>query len=63
MNVEEVEKRFRCPFCGEMISFLIDLSVDGAQTYIEDCEVCCCAIQVSFEAAAGKLTSFRVERT
>jgi hypothetical protein len=29
-----------CPYCGELISVLIDCSVDE-QEYIEDCQVCC----------------------
>jgi len=29
-----------CPYCGELISILIDDSV-SEQCYIEDCEVCC----------------------
>jgi len=54
----EIEKRFRCPHCGERISMLLDLSEDGAQSYIEDCEVCCKPIQVTYESAAGKLILF-----
>jgi hypothetical protein len=29
-----------CPYCGERIELLIDLSVDH-QEYVEDCSVCC----------------------
>jgi hypothetical protein len=29
-----------CPYCGEVISILVDGSVE-AQQYIEDCQVCC----------------------
>ena len=29
-----------CPYCGEVISLLIDDSVPE-QCYIEDCQVCC----------------------
>ena len=32
-----------CPYCGEHIEVLIDCSA-GAQSYIEDCQVCCCPI-------------------
>ncbi len=60
--MEEIEKKFKCPFCGEKISFLLDLSVPGLQTYIEDCEVCCRAIQVSFEVIDEKLSGFRAEQ-
>ncbi len=46
---ETLEHFFNCPYCGEEISFVLDLSVTQ-QTYIEDCEVCCNPIQVSFKA-------------
>jgi hypothetical protein len=29
-----------CPYCGETIEILIDLSL-SEQEYIEDCSVCC----------------------
>lgn len=29
-----------CPYCGERIELLIDISVEE-QLYIEDCQVCC----------------------
>ena len=35
-----------CPYCGEPITLLVDLSA-GAQDYIEDCEVCCRPISVT----------------
>ena len=35
-----------CPYCGELITLLIDLSID-TQQYIEDCQVCCQPIEVS----------------
>lgn len=29
-----------CPYCGELLTLLVDDSA-GAQSYIEDCHVCC----------------------
>ena len=37
---------------------VLDLSVEGRQTYIEDCEVCCQPIEISFEAEESALVSF-----
>ena len=34
-----------CPYCGESIELLLDASA-GAQSYIEDCQVCCRPINV-----------------
>lgn len=57
----ETEKRFRCPHCRQRISMLLDLSEDGEQSYIEDCEVCCQPIQISYQAKGGELISFSSE--
>ena len=35
----------QCPYCGEWISLMLDASA-GAQSYIEDCHVCCKPIEV-----------------
>ena len=41
MNMELLQEAdIRCPYCGEVISILLDGSVDE-QEYIEDCQVCC----------------------
>jgi hypothetical protein len=41
----------QCPYCGEVISLVVDDSV-GKQRYIEDCEVCCrpIVIDADFDA-------------
>lgn len=54
----EVEKKFKCPYCFEKISMILDLSEEGSQLYIEDCEVCCKPIQINFEVRDTKLTGF-----
>ena len=56
--MEEIEKSFRCPYCLEKISMILDLSVEGTQSYIEDCEVCCSPIQITFTADNGELRGF-----
>ena len=60
--MEEIEKFFKCPYCLEKISMLLDISVDEAQSYIEDCEVCCQPIQVSFESTQCKLKGFHADK-
>jgi len=37
-----------CPYCGESIGILIDVSI-SSQQYIEDCQVCCRPITLSVE--------------
>lgn len=41
-----LEQRIHCPYCGESIDILVDGS-EPAQSYIEDCQVCCRPIQLS----------------
>ncbi|HNM49191.1 MAG TPA: CPXCG motif-containing cysteine-rich protein, partial [Candidatus Obscuribacter sp.] len=52
---------FECPYCWENISMLLDLS-GGAQSYIEDCEVCCNPIRISYDVEDEQLIDFRAEQ-
>jgi len=42
------EKESYCPYCGEIISLLIDPSIQ-LQEYVEDCQVCCSPILISIK--------------
>lgn len=52
----------QCPYCGESIDTLVDLSA-GAFRYIEDCQVCCQPIElvgeVDDDGALSELTADR----
>ncbi len=52
-----IEHRFDCPYCGESITMLLDLTV-ADQSYVEDCEVCCNPISLRFRADEGALAVF-----
>ena len=39
---------------------LLDRSSEGAQIYIEDCEVCCRPIQIQFDSASETFLATRV---
>ena len=56
----ETTAEVSCPYCGESITLLLDLSVES-QTYIEDCSVCCQPMTVSYSAEGGELADVRVE--
>ena len=56
--MDQIEHYFSCPYCFEEISMVLDLSVEGRQIYIEDCEVCCQPIEIRFEAEESALVSF-----
>ncbi|MBL7542387.1 MAG: CPXCG motif-containing cysteine-rich protein [Bdellovibrionaceae bacterium] len=61
--MEEIEKKFKCPYCLEKISMILDLSENGTQTYIEDCEVCCRPILVTFSVEGYRLIGFDRQRS
>ncbi len=49
------EKPLNCPYCGEAITILVDLSV-GNQHNIEDCFVCCRPIELHIEIDGDNIT-------
>jgi len=51
-----------CPYCGEMITLVVDLSVPE-QDYIEDCFVCCRPIHITCRADGGVFTGIEVDTT
>ena len=57
-----IEHHFQCPCCWEGISMVLDLS-EGGQSYVEDCEVCCRPLQISYGAGADGVTDFAAEPT
>ena len=52
-----MEHFFTCPYCWQSISMVLDDSVPE-QTYVEDCEVCCQPIEVSYTAEEEKIVDF-----
>ena len=56
--IETVEAT--CPNCWEPISLTLDLS-EPAQSYIEDCPVCCKPMTVSYSSSEGELIEFHVD--
>ena len=55
-----MEHYFICPYCGEEISMVLDTSIRH-QTYIEDCEVCCQPIQISYSLEDDTVTHFEAQ--
>lgn len=56
------EQRFQCPYCGETISVVLDLSA-GQQVLIEDCQICCRPIQLCYQLLDDDRIWFQSERT
>ena len=60
--MEEIEKYFNCPYCGETISMMLDIST-GSQQYIEDCEICCRPIEIKYFLNGDFIKKFYTYRT
>ena len=52
-----IEYYFDCPHCWENQLKLIDSSVNN-QSFIEDCEVCCNPIEISYSSDGNDITGF-----
>ena len=57
----ESETFFTCPYCFQQISFLLE-ELFGRQSYIEDCEVCCNPIKITYLFEDGSLSELSVEK-
>lgn len=60
MDSRVVERRIRCPFCDEAMTILVDTSA-GSQSYVEDCQICCQPMQISFDAEEDIVLELRVD--
>ena len=56
-----MEHFFTCPYCWERISMILDSSEEESE-YIEDCEVCCRPIELSFKFSEAYLVCFEAKR-
>ena len=52
-----MEHSFTCPFCGEVISMVLDNGADSV-TYVEDCEVCCNPLEITYTIEDETLVHF-----
>ena len=59
--MDEEEYFFMCPYCWREISMLLDLSV-RKQSYVEDCEVCCNPIEISYTVEDDFVVDFSSEK-
>jgi len=42
-----------CPYCGELVTIIVDPGSGTLQQYVEDCEVCCNPWQVNVRFTGG----------
>ncbi|WP_419771384.1 MAG: CPXCG motif-containing cysteine-rich protein [Candidatus Marinarcus sp.] len=55
------EIHIQCPYCLQAVTILLDTGVYENTTVVEDCEVCCRPIEVSYDVYAGEVTSYSYE--
>jgi hypothetical protein len=53
-------QKCHCPYCGEQIDVVIDMSMGEQQQYIEDCFVCCrpIVLTINTDLGSGETTLF-----
>jgi Cysteine-rich CPXCG len=49
-----------CPHCGEPIALSVDTTAGNEQSYVEDCAVCCRAMEVFVRCRPGEIVSVSV---
>jgi transcription elongation factor Elf1 len=55
MHLQTQTSSIQCPYCGEIIDIVVDLSV-AQQSYTEDCAVCCRPIELSIEVVSSEIS-------
>ena len=61
MSDQLTSTKIQCPYCWEMIEVIID-DCGEDQQYVEDCQVCCQPIQISYNSANGELLEISIEQ-
>ena len=56
-----IEHFFTCPYCWETISMILDPDM-SEEDFVEDCQVCCNPIEISFIMIEGNLRSFQATK-
>ena len=59
---ELTEEAISCPYCGEIVTILVDDSLPE-QEYVEDCQVCCrpMVLRVSVDVDGDAVVTARAE--
>lgn len=62
MHDTGINRKIRCPYCNEAMDIFVDISA-GDQSYVEDCQICCQPMQISFQTTDDELLGLQVEST
>jgi hypothetical protein len=50
------EMNIQCPYCLQAITVLVDTGVYEYTTLVDDCEVCCRPIEISYSVEDGEVS-------
>ncbi len=53
--------KIRCPYCFERSEIAVE-TIYGSQRYVQDCQICCHAIELIVEVAGGELVKLTAQR-
>ena len=59
----QTEAEVTCPYCGESMAIVLDVSGGTTQEYVEDCQVCCRPWQVHVSYGEGGVAEVWLEET
>lgn len=54
----QFEQEYTCPHCWQVNTLLLDTSVSGPTSFVQDCEVCCNPIEFRYEVRDGAVDLF-----
>lgn len=52
------EIHIQCPYCLQPITILLDTGVYEHTSLVDDCEVCCRPIEISYRAQDGVISTY-----
>ncbi len=52
------EIHIQCPYCLQPITILLDSGVSEHTSMVDDCEVCCRPIEISYNVEDGIISSY-----
>lgn len=52
------EIHIQCPYCLQPITVLLDTGVYEHTSVVDDCEVCCRPIEISYQANEGEISTY-----
>jgi hypothetical protein len=49
-----------CPYCGQSFEVAVDVSLEGDQRFVTDCEICCRPMEITMQCEGGLVVELTV---